>query len=374
MPPSTRTASIKTPRRVAVRSSLRLAGRVLLPLLARVTIHGREHFPARGPLIVVGNHSAAMEVVLMTIYSPRILEYMGSTDIPHEKLIGLFVGAYGFIPVFRGNVRRSSMREALDVLAQGGVLGLFPEGGIWEPSIRQAQTGVAWLSYHAQAPVLPIGFGSMRGALNRLARLERPRLTMNIGRPLPPVGEPDGLPLKQHFQRAADGIMDAVWELIPEQDRARGPGFSDEQFELRVEARNAAGEMLPLPPALQPGQGAAFAKFTHRTTLINNLRLNLRLPVEALMHLADHPSVDEILLATGAILAHLEHDNPFYFTYRYGQQKGQAMAEGIREVHALAEWARAERLELRLAALRSFTDLASGERCLLDRPEEFRKW
>lgn len=368
------TSHAKYPRRVLLRSAFRLFGRTFLPLLAELHIHGRENFPQHGPLIVVGNHTAAMEVVLMTIYSPRIVEYMGSIDIPHEKTIGLFVGAYGFIPVFRGNVSRASMEAGLEVLRQGGVLGIFPEGGIWEPGIRQAQTGVAWLSHHAGAPVLPIGFGSMRGALNRLMRLQRPALTMNIGRPLPPVGEPGGKALKLHFQESANRIMDAVWELIPEQDRQAGPAVKDETFDLQVEALDASGASVPLPEALLPVQGAAFAKFTHRTTLINNLRLNLHLPVEALMRLADRPALDEILQATGAILEHLEKDNPYYFTYRYGPREGADMAAGVREVHALAQWASRENRRLHLTPIRAYTDPASGERCVLDRPETFKKW
>jgi 1-acyl-sn-glycerol-3-phosphate acyltransferase len=367
-------ALVKYPRRTLSRGLFRLIARALLPVLAQVDVRGRENFPQRGPLIVVGNHTAALEVVLMTVYSPRIVEYMGSTDIPHEKMIGLFVGAYGFIPVFRGNVSRSSMQAGLDVLRQGGVLGIFPEGGIWEPSIRQAQTGVAWLSYHAQAPVLPIGFGSMRGSLNQLMRLRRPPLSMNVGTPLPPVGEPEGVPRKQHFQQAADRIMDAVWELIPEQDRQQGPGFSDERFELVVLALDHAGRAVAVPSGLVPSHGSDFAKFTHRTTLINNLRLNLRLPVEALMRLADRPPLDEIRQATGAILDHLRKDNPYYFTYRYGQRQGSAMADGVGEVHALAGWAAEHGYSLQLTPLRTFLDLSSGERRTLDRPEVFRKW
>jgi len=365
---------VKYPRRRLSRGLFRLSARLLLPVLARVDVRGRENFPRRGPLIVVGNHTAAMEVVLMTIYSPRIVEYMGSIDIPHEKMIGLFVGAYGFIPVFRGNVSRASMEAGLDVLRQGGVLGIFPEGGIWEPSIRQAQTGVAWLSYHAQAPVLPIGFGSMRGALNRLMRLRRPPLTMNVGRPLPPVGEPAGKALKLHFQESANRIMDAVWELIPEQDRQAGPVLQDEVFDLRVEALDASGSPVPVPEAFVPLEGAAFAKFTHRTTLINNLRLNLHLPVDALMRLVDRPPLEEILQATSAVLEHLSKDNPYYFTYRYGPREGAAMADGVRQVHALAEWAAGHEYSLQLTPLRSYLDLSSGERRTLDRPEVFKKW
>ena len=61
-----------------------------------------------------------MEVVLMTVYAPWIIEFMGSIDIPHEKLMVGIINAYGFISVFRGNATPSSMKAGVEVLKQNG--------------------------------------------------------------------------------------------------------------------------------------------------------------------------------------------------------------------------------------------------------------
>jgi 1-acyl-sn-glycerol-3-phosphate acyltransferase len=366
---------IKYPRRVLIRGFLRVIVRALMPLLAKIEITGREHFPRQGPLIVVGNHSAAMEVVLMGVYSPWIIEFMGSIDIPHEKFIALVIDAYGFIPVFRGNVTPSSMKTGVDLLKQGGVLGIFPEGGIWEPAIRQAQSGVAWLSYHAQAPILPIGFGSMQGAIKEMFAFERPTLKMNVGAVLPPVQKRSGKSRKQHFQDEADRIMDAVWDLIPEQDRVQEEIIKNESFELQLQVRDQNNQAIPIPTDLMPQYGAAFAKFTHRKTLIDNLIENLNMTKAApLRQLVDRPSLDEIIQATQAVLSYLEEHNPYYFTYRYGQTEGKAMEHGIREIHELARWAKARNLKLHITPLRRFTVIESGREVILDRPKEFAKW
>ena len=58
---------IKYPRRILIRQSLRLLGRGLMPLLTRAQISGRDNFPHKGPVILVGNHTAAMEVVMMAL-------------------------------------------------------------------------------------------------------------------------------------------------------------------------------------------------------------------------------------------------------------------------------------------------------------------
>jgi len=366
---------IKYPRRILIRQSLRYLGLALMPFLARAQVTGRDNFPRTGPLIVVGNHTAAMEVVMMTLFAPYPIEYMGSIDIPHERFMALVIHAYGFIPVFRGNVTPSSMKTGISVLNQNGVLGIFPEGGIWEPSIRQAQSGVAWLSYHAQAPILPIGFGSMAGALKKIFAFERPALKMNVGELMPPVQKPEGKSHKQHFQDEADRIMDAVWELIPEEDRVREARFQNERFELLVDVHTKNGAKVPISEALRIKNGAAFSKFTHRTTLIKNFILNLHLPeVEHLTRLADGPSPDDLLKATTSLLKHLETDNPYYFTYRYGHKEGQAMEAGIREVDALVRWAKSENLDVQFTPLRRFTVIANGEEVVLERTQDTEKW
>jgi hypothetical protein len=58
-------STITFPCKVIARSVVRTLGRLLLPVACRIRITGRENFPKRGPLLVVGNHTAAMEAVLM---------------------------------------------------------------------------------------------------------------------------------------------------------------------------------------------------------------------------------------------------------------------------------------------------------------------
>jgi 1-acyl-sn-glycerol-3-phosphate acyltransferase len=109
---------------------MRSLGRALLPVLTRTTIRGQEHFPEGGPLLVVGNHVAAMEVVLMVVYAPWQIELLGPGDLPPPPWMHAVAGLYGYTPIRRGSADRDALRKALDVLEQGGVVGIFPGGGI----------------------------------------------------------------------------------------------------------------------------------------------------------------------------------------------------------------------------------------------------
>lgn len=362
------------PQRPFMRTFMRLLGRLLLPLLARVEIEGLDRFPRKGPLIVVGNHTGAMEVVLLTIYAPRVIEYLGSVDIPHEGFVSVFIYLYDFIPVFRGNASRESLEAGLEVLRQDAVLGLFPEGGIWEPAIRRAQAGVAWLSYRGQATVLPIGFGSTRGALGELFRLKRPKLTMRVGDPLPPVQVTKGTPRKQQLQAAADRIVDGIWALVPPEEQPETVPITDESFELEISISDTADSTLPLPDSLVLQHGPSMSKILHRTTLFNNLMENLKLPVGALKRLHTSPSVEDMLTAVKAILGYLETENPYYFTYRYGPAEGKAMGAAVQELHDVLSWASKNHYHVRVKPIRQFRRTDTGESIRLEIPQEEDKW
>ena len=61
--------SLKYPRKRLARSFVRLVGRIIMPIFFQLEISGTKNFPKKGPLLVVGNHTAAMEAVMLNIYS-----------------------------------------------------------------------------------------------------------------------------------------------------------------------------------------------------------------------------------------------------------------------------------------------------------------
>lgn len=365
---------IRYPRNQFVRASFQILGKLLLKILTNPEITGRESYPGKGKLIVVGNHTGVLETVLMTSYAPRPIEYLGSVDIPHEPQLALFMNLYKFIPIFRGNVSLSSMKAALEVLNQGGVIGLFPEGGIWEPAIRKAQSGVAWLSHHGQAPVLPIGFSSTAGKLREALMLKRPKIQMHIGRPIPPVKLNSNIPKKFQLGQAAQKIMEEVWKLIPDEDRSRQNYIVNEHFDFDLKIYDAGGNEVSIPHKFILKDGASLSKILYRSTLINNFRDNLNINIAPLKNLDLHPTAEEISESSGRILHYLENENPYYFTYRYGQGEGTRMQSGIQQFHNIAKWAKRNSYILNATPIRKFTDKRTSKEIIETYPTDLDKW
>jgi len=367
--------SVQYPRRVVVRGLLRQLIRGMFPLLTKRSITGLERIPKRGPLILIGNHTGAMEVVLMGTYSPRAVEFMGAVEIPWNGWMGRVIDAYGLIPVYRGYTSKETMKMGVDILRQGGVLGLFPEGGFWEPGRQKAQTGAAWLSYLTGAPVLPIGFGDTRGKMAEIFRLKRPVLEMNVGELLPAVRLDGSLSKKEALQRAADELMQAVWALVPEDERKRKESRPEnERFTFRIELFDRSGAGVPVPPELALTDGAWISRFAHRPNLIDSIRDYVFPSVQVFKELERKPPAEEILAAMQMLLAYVEKENPQYFNYRYGYAGGQAFLDSFRQLRGLLQWALANGCRVEAQAHYEFTDAHTGETHLRRVPEEIEQW
>ncbi|MCB9455632.1 MAG: 1-acyl-sn-glycerol-3-phosphate acyltransferase [Anaerolineaceae bacterium] len=203
-----------------------IVGRALLGLLTRTTVAGRENLPEKGPLILVGNHNALMEAALMVLHSPYQIELLGAGDIPFDPRYAWAIERYGYIPIRRGEMDRLALNKALGVLKQG-VIGMFPEGGIWEAAFKRARTGVSWLSSQANAPIIPIGFGGIDGALGATMKLRRPRMLMNIGHVIPPIpAEIEGSPAKKPWKTAHGWSCSRLPRSSRKKTSSAGTGFA----------------------------------------------------------------------------------------------------------------------------------------------------
>jgi len=353
--------SIEYPRRVLLRKVMTGLGKLLLSLMADIQINGKERLPKNGPIILAGNHVGVMEAVMMAVYNPGLVEFIGNGDIPFDPNYAFIANTYGLVPVNRGNLDLKGLEMGLDILAQNGILGIFPEGGIWNPAQMQAQIGVAWLSYKSQTPVLPIGFGGIKGALKEILALKNPTLTMNVGEVLPPaqLQNPD-LSMKDNLQIAADKIMDEITNLIPDKEHQRFQKRVEENYELEIEVFPMSVEKV-IPEEYQVKHGAAYAHFLFNPTMMDVLYRNLHLPISPLKETYHHDDLKPILDAWQAILDYLNR-NPGYFTYRFGVEEGLSVKEALQELCRLGEWAQQSGYALKINPIRRYRNANTGAR------------
>lgn len=352
---------VKYPRRVLIRGGMTTLGRGLLSLLANVKINGGERLPKKGPVILAGNHAAVLEAVMMAVYSPEMVEFLGNGDIPFDPKYAFIVKAYDLIPVNRGNLDRQALNTAVSILQQGGILGIFPEGGIWNAGQMQAQIGAAWLSYRAQAPIIPIGFGGIQDGLQQAVKLKRPTLVMNVGEEIPPVSVgQEGESMKAVLERSAQQLLEKIKALVPEEDRQMMPRKLDEQFSLTVKIHSEVLVSTPaLPEHLEIKHGSAYARFLYNPTMTDVLARNLQLPIQPIEQVQHQSDLAPLIAAWDAILAYLKV-NPGFFTYRFGVEEGLAVEQALKELRLLALWVAEMGLSLTLKPIHRYRNAKTG--------------
>lgn len=336
-------------------------GKGLLTLFADAEIRGRERLPDKGPAILAGNHAAVLEAVMMAAYTPGIVEFLGNGDIPFDPKYAFIVRAYGLIPVNRGNLDRQALNTAVSILEQGGLLGIFPEGGIWDAGQMQAQLGAAWLSYRAQAPIIPIGFGGIMGGVQDAFKLKRPKLVMNVGEPISPVIlGPGRAALREVLERSAQALLEQIRSLVPEDDTQKTRTRLNEHYALTIQIHADRLEApLDLPEHLQVIHSSAYAHLLFNPTILDILVRNLRLPIYEIKAVHRRKDLAPLITAWDVILAYLE-ENPGFFTYRFGVEEGLAVKAALTELRRLALWAQDSGFSLTLTPTLRYLNPRTG--------------
>jgi 1-acyl-sn-glycerol-3-phosphate acyltransferase len=346
-------SKIKYPRLVIRRKLMLGIGRVLMALLADADINGKERLPKKGPLILAGNHVAVLEAVMMSVYTPGMVEFLGNGDIPFDPNYAWIANTYDLIRVNRGNLDRNALALGVDLLNQGGLLGVFPEGGTWNPAKMEAQIGIAWLSYSAHAPILPIGFGGIKGALSEAFKLKKPHVTMNVGEVLPPVRlDSKKLSKKDDLQKAANNILQQINALIPQEQMQEFRRKVDESYQLEVEVEDENGA-IDIPKDKKIEHSAAYARFLYNPTMMDVLYRNLKLPIKPIKKVFQQYQLTPVIEGWMSILDYLQV-NPGYFTYRFGVEEGVAVKKALEELCQLGQWVQASGYHLTLTPIRQY--------------------
>nr|WP_256641861.1 lysophospholipid acyltransferase family protein [Streptomyces murinus] len=123
--------------------------------LWRPRVLGAWKVPASGPVILAVNHSHNIDGPMVMGVAPRPTHFL----IKKEAFIGplgAFLTGIGQLKVDRAAADRAAITQALDLLAAGGVLGIFPEGTRGEGDFASLRAGLAYFAVRSGAPVVPV--------------------------------------------------------------------------------------------------------------------------------------------------------------------------------------------------------------------------
>ena len=197
--------------------------RVLVFLLTRREVKGKENTPEHGPLLVVCNHISMADQYFVAVNVKRRMMYMAKEELFHRRPISLVVQSFGAFPVRRGIMDRKALEQAIDILDNDLALFMFPEGTRSKNAkLQQGFTGSAAIAMQTNVPILPVAVTGLenvkKGPLWWV--FHRHQLTVHItfGRPFY-LPKTEGEPTKTQHHSMADYIMERIAELLPPEYR-----------------------------------------------------------------------------------------------------------------------------------------------------------
>ena len=105
-------------------------------LVYQIKITGKENIPVSGPVVVCGNHNHVHDQFPVILSTKRMIHYMAKKEYFDGKMAWFFRMA-GCIPVDRSIKDESAKAEAISILEENEVFGIFPEGTRNELSCKE---------------------------------------------------------------------------------------------------------------------------------------------------------------------------------------------------------------------------------------------
>jgi 1-acyl-sn-glycerol-3-phosphate acyltransferase len=149
---------------------------------------------------------------------------MAKEDLFHSRIIGWMAKQFGAFSVAKGRLNRRAGRTALQLLANGQALIIYPEGKRSDDGkLGQAYSGAALLAVKSGAPIVPVGISGTRQLIGKKWFLKRPKITLNIGQPFTLSASHDKLN-QEETAHLTHEIMMHVATLLPSDYRGRYGG------------------------------------------------------------------------------------------------------------------------------------------------------
>ncbi len=156
---------------------VRWAFRIIFKTVFPIQLTGVENIPDKGPVIICSNHISWWDPPLMAAIIPRPSTFMAKEELFENFIFSKIIYGLGAFPVRRGVADRKAVKTALNILNQGKVLTMFPEGTRSKTGkLRKPLPGVGFIALKSKAPVIPI-------AIKAPYRFFR-KTKVKIGRPL----------------------------------------------------------------------------------------------------------------------------------------------------------------------------------------------
>jgi 1-acyl-sn-glycerol-3-phosphate acyltransferase len=193
----------------------------VLDLKLRLT--GTENVPRTGGALIALNHISYVDFILGgygALPSKRLVRFMAKEVLFRNRYSGPLMRGMHHIPVDR-DAGAASYQKALEYLAAGEVVGVFPEATISRSfELKEFKSGTVRMAAEAGVPVIPM----ILWGTQRMFTKDHPRdfsrhrpISITVGAPITVTRDDDAAEATAQLRSTMAGMLDETIRAYPEQ-------------------------------------------------------------------------------------------------------------------------------------------------------------
>ena len=126
-------------------------------IFGRWEVIGRENIPTTGGVMLCGNHISYIDPPALGGGATRPVHFMAKLELFQIPILGALIKGVGAFPVRQKTADRAALKQAIEYLQDGEVVGMFPEGQrVFGGELGEPLPGVGMIVLRAKAPVIPV--------------------------------------------------------------------------------------------------------------------------------------------------------------------------------------------------------------------------
>jgi len=194
--------------------------RHLAKLIAHMDVIDYDKIPQEDNFLLTTNHTSRLDSPFLMLSTPRD-DFVAVVTRKYRKKIFFkwFLEKVGVIWMNREETDFSALREAINYLRKGWIVGIAPEGTrSGEQKLMQGKAGAAVLAERANVLIVPVSITGPADMVSDLLHFKKAKIVVRFGEPyrLPKIDMNDR---KNWLIRSTDEIMCRIAALLPESYR-----------------------------------------------------------------------------------------------------------------------------------------------------------
>ena len=122
----------------------------------KVTYEGIENIPQRDEgYILASNHASNLDPVVLSMKFDCWIRYLAKAELVKYPALAWFFRSLGIVSVDRGQGDTSAIDRCVELIGEGHVLGIFPEGTRFFKEPGRPKSGMSLIAKRCKADILP---------------------------------------------------------------------------------------------------------------------------------------------------------------------------------------------------------------------------